>query len=206
MANERVSAREATLRLVLTALFMALNIVFSSSVMSIPVPGGHVYLNDAIVVIAGLLLSPYEAFAVGGIGAFLGDFFFYPAPMWVSLVTHGLQAVMISLISHKTLKKHKNAGAIVAIIVGIVINVAGYTIGRRFFYGNNPAAAMIKLPWQILQASVGSALGAVLVMSKGLPALIRKTMGLRLWDPEKRTAPEPETEPAAPEDDEPVCE
>ena len=184
MANNKVSTREATLRLVLTALFMALNVVFSSSVLSVPVPGGHVYLNDAIVVIAGLLLSPYEAFAVGGIGAFLGDFFFYPAPMWVSLVTHGLQAVMISLISHKTFRKHKNVGAVIAVAVGILINVAGYTIGRRFFYGNNPAAALIKLPWQILQASVGSAIGAALVMTKGLPALIQKTMGLRLWDPQ----------------------
>ena len=179
--SQKISTKEATLRLVITALLMALNVVLSSAVLSVPVPGGHMYLNDAVVVIAGLLLSPYEAFAVGGIGAFLGDFFFYPAPMWVSLVTHGLQAVVVSLVSHKLFKEKKELSGIIAVALGVVINVAGYTIGRRFFYGNNPAAALVKLPWQILQASVGSALGAVLVMTKGLPAIIKKTTGLKLW-------------------------
>ena len=77
--------------LTVTAMLMALNIAMSS--FSIPVPGGHLYLNDAVICTAGILLDPFGAFAVGGIGAFLGDFFFYPAPMFVSLATHGLQAV-----------------------------------------------------------------------------------------------------------------
>lgn len=178
--RKQISTKEATLRLVLTALFMALNIVLSSAVLSVPVPGGHMYLNDAVIVVASLLLSPYEAFAVGGVGAFLGDFFFYPLPMWVSLVTHGLQAVVVSLVSHKCFKNKKVLAAILAVVLGVVINVIGYTVGRRFFYGN-PANALIKLPWQILQASVGSSVGAVLVLSKGLPALIKKTTGLKLW-------------------------
>ena len=74
-----------------TALFMALNVVMSS--FGIPVPGGHLYLNDVIICTAAILLDPLAAFMVGGVGAFLGDLFFYPTPMFVSLVTHGLQAV-----------------------------------------------------------------------------------------------------------------
>ena len=85
--------------LTVTAMLMAMNVVMSS--FSIPVPGGHLYLNDAVICTAAILLDPLGAFIVGGVGAFLGDFFFYPAPMFVSLVTHGLQAVVISLCAHK---------------------------------------------------------------------------------------------------------
>ena len=83
----------------LTGLFMAFNIIMSS--FGIPVPGGHLYLCDAIICTAALLLDPVAAFIVGGVGSFLGDMLFYPAPMFVSLVTHGLQAVAISLIASR---------------------------------------------------------------------------------------------------------
>ena len=78
-----------------TAVLTAMNIALSS--FGVPVPGGHLYLNDVIICFAALLLDPLAAFCVGGIGAFIGDMIFYPAPMFVSLVTHGLQAVVISL-------------------------------------------------------------------------------------------------------------
>lgn len=174
----KVSTRTATIRLVITALFMALNIVMSMSVFSIPVPGGHLYVNDIIIVTAALLLSPYEAFAVGGIGAFLGDLFFYPAPMFVSLVTHGLQAVVISVFAHyvgkKLGKKGQIAVAVVGILLGVIINVAGYSIGREFIYGT-PGSALVKLPYQFAQAGIGAVVGFVLVYVVNLPKLIKKT-------------------------------
>ena len=37
--------------------------------MSVPVPGGHMYLNDVIIVTAAILLDPFYAFLVGGVGA-----------------------------------------------------------------------------------------------------------------------------------------
>ena len=62
----------------LCGLLMAINTIFSS--FSIPVPGGHIYLNDIIIVIAALSLDPLGAFLVGGVGAFLGDFFWRDRP------------------------------------------------------------------------------------------------------------------------------
>lgn len=62
----------------LCGLLMAINTIFSS--FSVPVPGGHIYLNDIIIVIAALSLDPLGAFLVGGVGAFLGDFFSIPSP------------------------------------------------------------------------------------------------------------------------------
>lgn len=146
-----------------TALFMALNIVFSS--FGVPVPGGHLYLNDIVICTAAILLDPVGAFAVGGIGAFLGDFFFYPTPMFVSLVTHGLQAVVISLIVRRAAPGHKVRAAVIAVTVGAVIMVVGYSLGRAFLY-STVEYALLKLPYQILQAAVGAVV-AVLLCFKG---------------------------------------
>ena len=113
--------------LTLTAMFMALNIVMSS--FGVPVPGGHFYLNDVIICTASILLDPFSAFIVGGLGAFIGDLIFYPTPMFVSLVTHGLQAVVISLFVQKVFKGREKAGAIVGVILGAVVaNIVPYGI------------------------------------------------------------------------------
>lgn len=163
-----------------TAVFTAMNVVMSS--FSIPVPGGHLYLNDVVIAIASLLLGPFPAFVVGGVGAFLGDLFFYPTPMFVSLVTHGLQAVAISLISHKMKKGSLLFGSdedpilwrsIIGVLVGAIIMVVGYTIGRAYIYGS-PEQAVLKLPYQILQASVGAILGIVFVFPLNLKGIFRR--------------------------------
>ena len=154
-----------TIRLTTTAILMAMNIILSS--FSLPVPGGHLYLNDVVICLAAILLNPFEAFIVGGIGAFLGDFFFYPAPMFVSLVTHGLQAVVISLISHKCLKHNPKLASGIGVTVGAIIMVVGYSLGRAYIY-STPEYAIIKLPFQILQALVGAVFGMLLCWRFGV--------------------------------------
>ena len=155
----------ATLAICVTALFMALNIMMSS--FGLPVPGGHLYLNDVIICTAAILLRDAKAaFIVGGVGAFLGDLFFYPTPMFVSLVTHGLQAVVICLLAHKG-GKVTYKGAILGVLLGAVIMVVGYSLGRAFIY-STPHYAYIKLPYQILQAVVGAIGGIVLCFKGGL--------------------------------------
>ncbi len=142
-------------KLTLTAMLMAMNIVLSMEILSIPVPGGHLYANDIIICTAALLLDPFCAFVVGGVGAFLGDLLFYPAPMYVSLVTHGLQAVVISLLARKLLGGKKPVlSSAIAVAVGAVIMVVGYTLGRAYIY-STPEYAAAKLPFQILQALLG---------------------------------------------------
>ena len=156
--------------LTITALLMAFNVALSS--FGMPVPGGHLYLNDIVICTAAILLDPLGAFAVGGIGAFLGDFFFYPAPMFVSLVTHGFQAVVISLCAHKLFPARRFLGALIGVIIGAVIMIVGYSLGRAFIY-STPEYAILKLPYQILQAAVGAVAGMLLCFPAGL---------LKLWD------------------------
>lgn len=142
-----------------TAMLMAMNVALSS--FGVPVPGGHLYLNDIVICTSGILLNPLGAFIVGGIGAFLGDFFFYPTPMFVSLATHGLQAVVISLCAHHLCKGKKSISAAIGVSIGAVIMVVGYSLGRAFLY-STPEYAILKLPFQVLQAAVGAVAAMIL--------------------------------------------
>ena len=139
---------------------MALNVAASS--VGIPVPGGHFYLNDVVICTASLLLSPLYATLVGGVGAFLGDFFFYPAPMFVSLVVRGLQALAISLCANMLKGVRKETAGIIGVSIGAVIMVVGYTFGRAFIYSTREYA-ILKLPFQIIMAVIGAAAAIILV-------------------------------------------
>lgn len=165
--KKQISVKDITF----TAMFLALNIALSS--FGVPVPGGHFYLNDVVICVAAILLNPFYAFIVGGIGSFLGDFFFYPTPMFVSLATHGLQAVIISLFVHKLFAQKERAGAVIGVAIGAVIMVVGYSLGRAFIY-STPEYAILKLPYQILQAAIGAVAGVILCYPAGLKKIYQR--------------------------------
>ena len=173
---KKSNAKITTLRLTTAAVFMAMTIALSS--FGIPVPGGHLYLCDVAICLGAILLNPLEAFIVGGVGSFLGDMLFYPAPMFVSLATHGLQAVVISLISHKTLKNRPQLASGIGVIVGAVIMVIGYTLGKTFVYSTFEYA-MIKLPYEIAQGAIGAILGMVLCWKCGIHKLFNNMITSR---------------------------
>ena len=172
MRDHQLSTRTITV----TAVLMAMNIIMSTSVLSVPVPGGHMYLNDVIIVTAAVLLEPFYAFLVGGVGAFIGDMLFYPTPMFVSLVVHGLQAVVISLFVHRWMKSRPVPASLVGAVVGWVITFTGYTLGRAFIY-STPTYAAAKFPFQVLQTAVGSALALLLCWKCGVVKLYKKQFG-----------------------------
>lgn len=165
-----------TIRLCTIALLMAMNIAVCS--FSIPVPGGHLYLCDIVICTAALLLNPIDAFLVGGLGAFLGDLIFYPVPlvMIVSLFSHGLQALLISLISHHTLKKKPVLAGIIGVIIGSIVMIAGYTFGKAFLY-STPEAALMKLPYETAQAVIGAVFGMILVFRLSLRKIFNNMIG-----------------------------
>lgn len=166
--EKKNNKKKTVLWLCTTAMLMALNVAMSS--FGVPVPGGHLYMNDIVICTAAILLDPLGAFLVGGVGAFLGDLLFYPTPMFVSLVTHGLQAVVISVFVHHAMKKHPVLASGLGVAIGAVIMVVGYSLGRAFIY-STPEYAMLKLPYQILQAVVGAVAGMVLCWKCGIHKL-----------------------------------
>ena len=164
-----------TLRMTVTSMLTAMTVILSLSVFSIPVPGGHLYFCDTVINVAAMLLDPFSAFVVGGVGSFLGDFFFYPAPMFVSLVTHGLQAVVASLIAHRLFTKRPALASGIGVSVGAVIMVIGYTLGRAFVYGT-PEYSLLKLPFEILQAGFGAVVSMILCYPMRLKKLFNQVI------------------------------
>lgn len=63
--KEKSNTKRTTLWICLTAMFMALNVAMSS--FGVPVPGGHLYLNDIIICTAAIILDPVAAFIVGAV-------------------------------------------------------------------------------------------------------------------------------------------
>lgn len=176
MASSKPLKRNTPLWMTVCALFMALTIALSS--FGVPVPGGKLYLCDISIVTASLLLDPVSAMVVGGLGAFIGDALFYPAPMWVSLVVHGLQAFVISWVAHNTFKKKPIWGAVLGVTLGVIILVTGYTLGKIFVYSTFEYA-MIKLPFEIAQGVIGAVTGIVLVYGFGLKKIFNKMVSGR---------------------------
>ena len=132
-------------------------------------------MNDIIICTAAIILDPFAAFMGGGVEAFLGDLFFYPTPMFVSLVTHGLQALVISVFSHYILKKQPVISSGIGVTIGAVIMVVGYSLGRAFIY-STPEYAVLKMPYQILQAVVGAILGMILCWKCGIYKMYKGLM------------------------------
>lgn len=144
--------RFSTKSLCVTAIFTAMNVAVTF--FNIPVPGGHLYLNDIIIVIAAILLNPVEALIVGGLGAFLGDLMVYPVTMFYSFLVHGLQGFAVSVTAKYLIKNKPVISALIGCFIGAVIMVGGYTFFRALFY-STPEAAIIKLPFEILQGATG---------------------------------------------------
>lgn len=167
-------------KLCYVAVLTALTVVLSSFSILTPV-GAHVYLTDAAIIFAGLVLDPLSAFIVGGVGAFIGDAIFYPAAMFVSLFTHGAQAVAVSLIAGGVRKfaddggkddfKNKTVPAfwkiVLAGVAGCVIMAGGYAFGNACIYGGtfadpNWGVAIAKIPFELLQSGVGAVIAPIL--------------------------------------------
>ena len=123
MEIKKPTTRQVTLRLTMTAMFMAMTVACST--FSIPVPGGHLYLCDVPICLAAVLMDPVSAFLVGGVGSFLGDFLFYPLPMFVSLVSHGLQAIIISLCAHYTFRRRPVFASGLGVLLGGIVMIIG---------------------------------------------------------------------------------
>lgn len=155
-------SKAALKKLTVAAVFMAINVVFSS--FGVPVPGGRIYLCDAVICTAAMLFDPLYALVIGGVGALLGDMFFYPAAMFVSLIVHGLQAFAVSLCTKYTFRKHPFFGMLLGGVIGCVIMTAGYTVGKVFVYGElgKWIPAFVTAPFELLQSGVGTCIAIIL--------------------------------------------
>ena len=60
-------------------------------------------------------------------------------------------------------------------LIFLALMVIGYTLGRAYVY-STPEYAVLKLPFEILQAGVGAVLSVLLVYPMGLKKVFERTV------------------------------
>ena len=146
-----------------TAMLTAL-VVATSFIPKVPTVAGNIYWVDGMVLLAAYLTDPLAAFIAGGIGSLLYDVIASPSMMIPSLLIHGLQGAVVSLLLHyvfpKRFVKWEWIWAIVCSLTGAVIVVGGYFIYRCVTLG--APVAVTNIPRNIIQEIIGITIAMII--------------------------------------------
>jgi len=139
----------------------------------IPATGGYVHLGDLGATFAALAFGPWLGLLIAGGGMatadLIGGYAIY-APG--TLVIHGLQAVAIAYLG----QRRKTWMMFVAAAVGGLIVVGGYFLYQWLILRLGIGAALVEVPANILQASVGLVgVPLYVLVRRAYPPLIRWT-------------------------------
>jgi len=147
------------LKLALAAVFGALTAAVTMSfVMPIPATSGYFNLGEAIVYTASLVFGPFVGAFAGGSVA-IADILVPGAAQFApgTLVIKGLEGAIVGLLYRKLQKHVSNSGlrAAISVVVGGLEMVAGYFIYEQLVLGYPLPAAMVEVPFNIVQMIVG---------------------------------------------------
>ena len=162
--------RSKTYELVIYALFIALTFV-ATWLINIRLPfmgnGGLIHLGNIPLFVAGMLFGKKAGAIAGAFGMGLFDVMSGAWATWApfTFVIVGAMGFFIGLIEEKKPFKTNIANDILAVIVAIVIKVAGYYIAEGILFGNWLAPAG-SIPGNIIQVGVA---GIVVILF--IPAL-----------------------------------
>jgi len=144
-------------------------------VVQVPLPArGYINLGDVAIVFTAITLGPFSGMISGGLGTALADLLSGPYAFWapISLVVHGLQGLLIGLISRV---RPGNVGLqVLGGVVGMAIMAGGYFAAGIFIEGAGPS--LTEIPGNLIQGGVGVVLG-ILVSA----AVLRAYPPLRQW-------------------------
>ena len=151
----KFGTREIAISAVMAALVCATTLL-----IQIPIPATQGFFNvgDAMVMVAALTFGPIVGFFAGGIGSSLADLIggWY---VWVpfTLVIKGLEGFLAGSIMVLDDEDKGVKTKIVAWIVAGSEMVLGYFLVQYYMYGLS--AALIELPFNLLQMVAGGIIG-----------------------------------------------
>ncbi|MCL2294901.1 MAG: ECF transporter S component [Spirochaetes bacterium] len=160
---------------ILTAIVTIFTIV-----IRIPVAptGGFLNLSDIAIFFTAFVFGPISALFAAGLGTAIANLiagFGQYAP--VSLVTRGLQGLLVGLVYNAFVKDGNyriNAFLVISLcfLVGASIMISGYFIAQIFMVG--PGAALVEVPLNFAQALAGILGGTALAaaVKKAYPPVI----------------------------------
>ena len=152
-----------------TSGLMAAIIVLLTAIVKIPVTGGgYIHLGDAAIFLTTAVLSGPFAIPVAGIASAAADILSgYPAYAAGTFVIKCLMA-LVSLCFVRRSWAWKTVGFALA---GVVM-ISGYFAYEAFILGYGLPGAIANIPWNIVQAVAGVALGLPLTaMAERLPVM-----------------------------------
>jgi uncharacterized membrane protein len=152
------NALDAPLKLALAAIFGALAAAVTMAfVIPIPATSGYFNLGEAIVYTAALVFGPFVGGFAGGSVA-IADILVPGAAQFApgTLVIKGLEGLIVGFLNRK-LQKYTSIGlsATISVVVGGLEMVAGYFIYEQLFLGYSMPAALVEVPFNIVQMIVG---------------------------------------------------
>ncbi len=146
----------------MAALIAALACV-ATMIIKIPSPlNGYVNLGDAVVLVAGWMLSPAYGFLAAGIGSALADLFSgYAVYAPATFVIKGLMALIAYFIARTFRnKQRKLPSKIVSGVAAEIFMILGYFVFEGFLYGFVPSA--VNIPANAVQGVAGIVMGILL--------------------------------------------
>lgn len=153
------------IKIVFTALFMAL--CCAATLISIPSPASNGYLNlgDCFVILSGWMLGPVYGFLAGGIGSAISDLVLgYAVYAPATLVIKGLMAVVAYFAFTGLTKLNGNKPVLPRIISGIfceIIMVGGYFLYDALLAGSF-LPALPGIPGNAVQGLFGIAVSTII--------------------------------------------
>jgi uncharacterized membrane protein len=107
----------------------------ATMVIRIPIPAttGYFNIGDVFVVLAGLWLGPRAGVLVGGIGPAIADAIGFPVFIPATMVTKGLEGLLVGLIAARADGTSLKWQTIAAFVGGLTI-IAGYFVFEAFVY------------------------------------------------------------------------
>ena len=138
----------------IVAVFSALAFV-STRFLQIPIlqTGGYLNFGEAVIYLAAIVFGPIVGGLVGAIGPALADLSSpYAAFAPFTFVIKGLEGLVVGKIAEN---KEKNVVRVIAIIMGGLIMIVGYCIVEVYVFMIPLAVALIEVPFNIIQMSVG---------------------------------------------------
>jgi uncharacterized membrane protein len=165
------------LAIAIIAVMIAVTFVFTTIVrIPITATGGYFNFSDVVIYFSAFAFGPW-ALIIGGVGTALGDLMGgYPQWAAISFLAHGLEGFAAGWLG----QGRGQRAMIVAWLAGTVVMCGLYLLGGSVLAGWG--AALLELPWNILQNVVGGAVGIPLVLAvrRAYPPLTQM-LGGRVW-------------------------
>lgn len=159
------------IKLVTASLMAALTCVVTMMIpIKIPLNDGYIHPGDAFVLLSGIILGPIYGGLAAGIGSMFADLLSPYAPYAAATLVIKALAAMVAAYSYRHIRVRS---VVLAGTLGGIIVTLGYFIIERFIFGSALAAAVIGVPFNILQNIFGILLASIL-----LP-LLRKVPQIR---------------------------